>query len=582
MGKFIKITSVLLIVFGLGLYLFSSKSFDGNENLVLENGKNEFDSKTLYLRGNSPEKIPQRALNRKDTLIIGVPSPNGIFNPAFAIAANDVDINDSMWDPILEIDGNGEISDGICYMPEIILENNTYVFTLKEDVKWQDGTSITSKDIEFTFKILMDKTYPGTFERDNFDVLGWEDYRDGKKDYIEGFRIINDKKFSITFNSINAKKDYYFERIKPLALHVYGKDYVQGHAEDLEKFNKTPFGNGPYKFQEYVEGEELRLTSNEYYYKGEAKIPNLIFRIVNESNQLSLLENGDIDIIRKNLLATKDNLELLYKMGFVEGVLTDYLGYGYIAINHREKIMQDKNVRKALVYGLDRETIVNACFGDFGSVIDIPQNKNSWVYPKDENFFKYEYNPKKAKELLEKSGWKVSEDGIRVKDGERLSLKFLYSTGNEINDILIPIMIENYKDIGIEIVAEQMEHKTLLQRQIDAKDGKYSYHLASMFTPFANPDPDSSSRFSTTGPSNRISYSNEKVDKLLNDALLELDKEKRKKIYGELYRELSDDLPYIFLYEKKNIDVYSSRVKGMENISLYRWFTKDLEKLYFE
>ncbi|HJC99972.1 MAG TPA: peptide ABC transporter substrate-binding protein, partial [Candidatus Dwaynia gallinarum] len=65
-------------------------------------------------------------------------------------------------------------------------------------------------------------------------------------------------------------------------------------------------------------------------------------------------------------------------------------------------------------------------------------------------------------------------------------------------------------------------------------------------------------------------------------ALSEKNETKRKNLYGELYKELSDDLPYIFLFEKMNMDVYSSKVKGMENISLYRWFTKDLEKLYFE
>ena len=103
-----------------------------------------------------------------------------------------------------------------------------------------------------------------------------------------------------------------------------------------------------------------------------------------------------------------------------------------------------------------------------------------------------------------------------------------------------------------------------------------------MFTPFASPDPDSSSRFSTNGPSNRFSYSNERVDKLLNDALNELDNSKRKEIYAELYEELSYDLPYIFLFERKNIDVYTSKVKGIKNYNLNRWFSKDLEKLYFE
>lgn len=578
--KFFK--KYLCCILFVNLFLFYSCAFRDENKLNFENGIGEFDKDTIYMRSNIPENLPKKSRERKDTLIIGIPSASEIFNPLFAISSNDVDINDSMWSPILEINGYGEVVDGIAYMPEVIEDEKMYLFTLKENLKWQDGVPLTSKDIEFTFKVIMDKSYTGTFDRENFDILNWKNYRDGVSEKIDGFNVIDDRRFSIKFNSLDAKKNYYFERIKPIAFHVYGKDYVQGGASELEKFNKTPFGNGAYKFVKYIDGEEIRLIANENYHKGVANIKNLVFRFVNDTNQLSLIENGDIDIIRKGVLAIYDNLKLINNMGFVEAAITDYLGYGYLAINHAEPIMQDKNLRKALSYGLDRNTIVNVIFGNFGSVVDIPQNTNSWVYPRSESFNKYPYDPEKAKKILDLSGWKVGVDGVREKNGKKLILKFLASVPNEVNDVLIPIMMENYEKIGVKVLVEQLEFKTLLQKQIDAKDGKFSYHLAYLFTPFANSDPDPSARFSTTGASNRISYSNERLDKLLKEALIEMDNNKRKDLYEEIYKEISDDLPYIFLFEKKNMDVYSSKVKGFENVSLYRWFTKDLEKLYFE
>lgn len=582
----IKLNKFLGFVLIFMMFTFCSCEKQGeivqNREVVFVNGVDEFDKETLYLIPSNPDALPKNSLNRKDTLIIGMPAPSGVFNPLFAISVNDVDVNDTMWDPILEIDANGNVTDGVTYLPEILKDENTYNFTIRDDAVWQDGEPITSYDIEFTFKVLMDKTYTGTFERDNFDIFGWENYRDGITNNIEGFKIIDDKRFSVKFNSINAKKNYYFERIKPLALHVYGKDYVQGEASKIELLNRKPFGNGPYKFVEYIEGEEVRLIANENYYNGKPNIKNLILKVINDSNQISLIENGDVDIIRKTILPTQENFTILNDMGFVGGILTDVLGYGYIAINHKEEIMQDRNIRQALAYGLDRETIVKASFGDYGSVLDIPQNKNSYFYPDTEDFIKYDYNPDKAIELLEKSGWFLGEDGIRERNGQKLSLKFIVGSTNEVNDVLIPIMIDNYKKIGIDIMVEFMESKTLIQRQKDAKDGKFSYHLSFMFTPFASPDPDSSSRFSTNGPSNRFSYSNETVDKLLEDALNELDNVKRKEIYAELYKEIAYDLPYIFLFERKNIDIYTSKVKGIKNYNLNRWFSKDLEKLYIE
>lgn len=568
--------AICLVLTSCGVIQTSDSGF------TLVHGVEEFDKNTLYLKAQHEDKLPESSKQRKDTLIMGISKPNGVFNPIFSTAANDSDIYDAIWDPMLEINGDGHVVDGIVNMPEIIKDENRYVFTLKDGVKWQDGTPITSEDIEFTFEVLMDKTYPGSFERDNFDMVGWREYRDLESDHIEGFKVINDKSFSIKFNSIDAKKYYYFDKIKPLAKHVYGVNYVQGKAEELEAFNKTPFGNGPYKFKEYIDGEEIRLVANENYYKGKPKIENIIYRITGEINQISLIENGDIDIIRKTILPTEENIKLINDIGFVNAMITDCLGYGYIAINHREKIMQDKNLRKALAYGLNREDIVKLAFGDYGNVIDIPQNTKSYFYPEDEDFTHYDFNPEKAKELLEESGWVVGSNGIREKDGKKLSLKFLTSTTNEINDVFIPIMIKNYNDIGIEVIVEQMEHKTLLQKQKDAMNGDFSYHLALMFTPFSNSDPDASSRFSTNGNANRFSYSNPKVDQLLSDALMEFDNEKRKEIYGEFYQEVSDDLPYIFLFERKSVDVYTSKVKGISNFSLNRWFTKDLEKLYIE
>lgn len=578
--KFNKILSIITVFL---LFSCNSKTKDLSEQkIVIEKGISEFDKDTLYLIPKDSKKLPVNSKNRKDTLIIGIPTPSEVFNPLFAISPNDADVNDVIWNPMLEIDKNGDVSQGVVYMPKISYEDKTYLFEIIDGMKWEDGRPITSKDFEFTFKILMDKTYPGSFERDNFNMLGWENYRDGITENIEGFKIIDDRKFSIKFNSINAKTNYYFERIKPLAFHIYGLEYTQGNAKDIEKFNKKPFGNGAYKFVDYIEGEEVRLVKNEYHYGEVAKIENLILRIINDTNQLALLENGDIDIIRKGILLNEESIELLNDMEFVGSTITTYLGYGYIGINHKQEIMKDKNVRKALAYGLDRKTIVDICFGDFGQVLDIPQNRNSWAYPENENFIKYDFNPEKAKELLEESGWIVGEDGIREKDGKKLVLKFLASTPNEVNDILIPIMIDNYKKIGIELVVEQMESKTVIQKQNEAKEGKFSYDISFMFTPFANSDPDSSSRFDTNGTANRFSYSNEKVDELLKKGLEEFDKEKRKKIYEELYYELSEDLPYIFLFEKMKMDIYSSKVKGMDNVSLYRSPHKDLEKIYFE
>ncbi len=553
-----------------------------NNGVSLVNGTGQYDQETLYLVGSNPDGVPAAAKNRTDTLIIGIISPNGVFNPLLEESQYDSDINDAIWAPLLETGYDGMVIPGLSEMPEISEDGKTYTFTLKEGVKWEDGTPITSEDFEFTFKVIMDKTYTGRFERDNLDVLGWEAYRDGTSDSIEGFKIIDDRTFSVTLDTPNAKTINYFATdLKPLAKHIYGTNYTQGNAKDLEKLNRTPFGNGPYKFVSYKDGEEVTLVANENYYKGEPKIKNLVFRVVNETNQLLLLQNGDIDIIKNSLSVTDENLQLVQQLGFANAAITEHLGYGYIAINFNEEIMQDKNVRKALAYGLNRQAVVEASFGGQANVIDIPQSTVSWAYPDNEDFVHYDYNPEKAKQLLEEAGWKVGSDGIREKDGVKLSLKFLASSPNSVNDALVPIMIENYKEIGIDLKAEQMEFRTLIDKQTEAKNGNFSYHLAFLAWALTS-DPDASAVFGTNGTNNKTMYSNPKIDELMNSALNELDQNKRKELYNELYKEISDDLPYIFLYQRKNMNVSLARVKGIEGETPYRTFIFDLEKLSLE
>lgn len=587
-----KIISVIGLIFSSILFMSSctTKSNnitnDNNGSVIqvskvnLVNGVGEYDKETLYLMGTNPSAVPVTAKNRKDTLVVGIIAPNGVFNPLLEESGYDADVNDALWSPLLEIGYDGLVIPGIADMPEVSEDGKKYTFTLKDGIKWQDGKPITSEDIEFTFKVIMDKTYTGRFERENLDVVGWKEYRDGTSSSISGFEIIDDRKFSISLNSANGKSINYFA-IDPIAKHVYGVDYIQGNAKDLEKYNKTPFGNGPYKFVSYRDGEEIVLVANENYYKGKPKVENLIFRVVNETNQLLLLQNGDIDVIRQGMSVTDENLQLLEQLGFANATITENLGYGYIAINHKEEIMQDVRVRKALVYGLDRQSVVEASFGGQANVIDIPQSTVSWSYPEDEDFIKYNFDPEKAKSLLEEAGWKVGSDGIREKDGVKLSLKFLASSPNSVNDVLVPIMISNYKDIGIELKAEQMEFRTLIDKQSEAKDGKFSYHLA--FLAWAlTPDPDSSSIFGTDGSNNKVLYSNPVIDNLLKNALNEFDRTKRAELYNDLYKEISNDLPYIFLYQRKNMDAYLSRVRGIEGATPYRSFIKDLEKIYFE
>lgn len=147
-----KLISIIGLVFSMMLFVGScgtnsNNTTNNNGNIVtefgtlnLKEGTGQYDKKTMYLNGSTPEAIPAAAKNRKDTLVLGIFAPNGVFNPLLEESGYDADVNDAIWTPLLDVGYDGMIIDGIANMPEVSEDGKKYTFTLKEGVKWQDGT----------------------------------------------------------------------------------------------------------------------------------------------------------------------------------------------------------------------------------------------------------------------------------------------------------------------------------------------------------------------------------------------------------------------------------------------------------
>lgn len=280
---------------------------------------------------------------------------------------------------------------------------------------------------------------------------------------------------------------------------------------------------------------------------------------------MAMLQSGETDM--DMVTVSEDNVEELISYGFLDVNIFPTNGYGYIQFNHKLKKFQDLKVRQALVYGLNRAEIVEGVYGKYADVINIPQSKVSWAYT-DENIEKYEFNLDKAKQLLDEAGWKVGSDGIREKDGEKLKINFSATADNSVVNAIIPIMTQNYKELGIALTSETLDFNAIM----DKKDkGDYEMFFAAWGL---TPDPDTTI-FITNGAQNEMGYSNKKVDELMLKAKVELDQNKRKELYKELYQELNRDLPMIFMYQRRDMWPINARVKGFD-LSPYKDFSYGL------
>lgn len=535
------------------------------------------ENKIQLVKATNPDKLPDAAKNRKDTLVVGLDLPDGIFNPLYSDSAYDNQINETLFAPLLQIKADGTLDAGLSERAKISDDKKTYTFKLKDGLKWSDGQPITTDDIEFSYKVLADATYSGPSDIATMDIVGWKDYKEGKSKEISGLKKVDKQTIEVTVNNPIAPMESYLA-VTPIPVHYYGKNYVQGKADEtLQPLHRKPeVTSGAYKFKSYTEGQEVDLVANENFYLGKAKIPNLIFKVVSKDTYLQLLQTGEIDMV--NATIKEETMEQIADMEFVDVHYWPNNGYGYMGFNllGENSKFKDPKVRQALTYGLDRKTIVENVYGPYADSLNIPQSALSWAF-NDEGTEKYEFNTEKAAKLLEEAGWKKNSSGILEKDGKQFEIRFLQTTPNEVNDALVPVAIKNYEALGIKFTPEQMDFPTMRKKLDDAKAGKAGADYDMYFMAWGlTPEPDVSTIFSSKGTQNKNGYNNAKVDELLKKGLGEFDLAKRKEIYHDMYKELNSDLPYIFVYQRKDGWAVNSRVENF-TMSPYRNYTFDIQ-----
>ena len=522
------------------------------------------------VKASDPGKSPATATSRTDTLIIGMQAPAGIFHPLYAETTYDNYVVNTLFKGMREVQKDGTYATVLAEKYEVSPDNLTHKYKLKEGLKFSDGSPLTAEDVAFTITVLHDKSYDGPSDiiRDA-KIKGGKEYFDGKATSIEGIKVIDPLTIEFTTIEPSALAQSAIGATHIISKAYYGKDYKQGNLSYMNDLFTKPLGNGPYKLENFQPGQDVSFVANENYFNGAPKIPKLIYKFTTDETNAQLLQTGetDMDFISANL----DNFELLQSMGFLDVSLFPTNGYGYIAFNHNRAKFQDVKVRQALAIGLDREQIVEAVYQGYAEVINVPQSKLSWAYTDEVN--KYEFNLEKAKQLLEEAGWKVGADGVREKDGEKFKINFAATSPNVVNDAIIPVAQANYKELGIEFVAEQMDFNAVIEKR---KKGDFDM----LFMAWGlTPDPQAAQNvFITDGSQNEIGYSNKKVDELFEKGGKTLDVEERKAIYKELYQEINEDLPYIFMYQRRDMWGNNARFTGLD-MTPYRNFSYGVDSL---
>ncbi|MBG9736724.1 ABC transporter substrate-binding protein [Paenibacillus alvei] len=497
-------------------------------------------------------KLPEQAKKRTDTIIVGLTDPSGAFTPYFQQSGYDGNVSSILYTPLVTNDEKGLPTPGLAEKWEITEDGKTFTFHLRKGLKFSDGSPITADDVAFTWTLVNDKGYTGEEDLSLIGIVGAKEYKEGKATSIAGIKVIDPNTISVTLEKGNSQALSILGG-DVLSKAYYGKDYKHGQSLDyIKNLHANPVGTGPYKLEKFIPGQEVRFVANENYFKGKAKTEHFIYKTT-EGDTWQFIETGEQDY--GAFTATQENIDKLKALGFLNLVPATASNYGFLSFNHEHDTFKDKRVRQALTYGLDRQSIFVDANQGAGQVANIPSPPTSWAYT-EEGINPYNYDPEKAKALLDEAGWKAGGDGIREKDGKKLKLHFIGSKSKG-NDLFVTIAKENYAAIGVQFEPELFADFNALGAKADSGD----YDLASFSTPVLVDPADGVRRFVNGEVKG---YDNPKVKELYDKGLAATDLEERKKIYKELFQVLNDDMPYIFTSYRKSVYAYNGRIQGMK------------------
>lgn len=513
-------------------------------------------------------KLPQTAVQRTDTVIVGLTDPSGSFTPYFSQSGYDGNVASLLYTSLVTSDAEGLPVADYAESFDVSEDGVTYTFHLSEKGTFSDGSPLTSEDVAFTWTLLHDKAYDGDTDITLMKVKGGLAYKEGKADSIEGIKIIDPYTISVTLEEPNATALLTLGG-NVLSKSYYGKDYKFGELNYLQKLHSAPLGNGPYILEKFLPGQEVRFTANEQYLKGKPEVEHFIYK-TSQGDTWQFLETGEVDLA--SYTATQENIDKLKGLGYVDILPYTPSTYGYFQLNLENEQLKQKEVRQAITYGLNRQAIYVDANQGAGEVANIPAAPISWSYT-EEGINPYEYNPEKAKELLDAAGWTVGADGIREKDGKKLSIHYLGSK-SPATDIFIAVAKENFAEIGIDFHPEVFADFNALVSKVESKD----YDMAAFSTPMLTDPSDGVNQFidgSLPG------YDNPKVKELYAKGLATVDTEERKAVYQELYQILNDELPVIFTSYRKSVYANNGRLKNV-SISPYRGIAQSLPEWKIE
>ncbi len=456
------------------------------------------------------------------TFVIGLESSPSTFDPRLAADAYSSKLCRLIYSGLFRLDKKLRLTPHLLESYQAVSAQE-YRFVLRPDVRFQDGSPLTSEDVAWTYNSIREQKVPSphysTFSK------------------IAAIEIEDAQRFTIKLKEPFAP----FLSALTLGIVRQGKD-------------ETLVGSGPFQVSDFVEDEQVILTRFDDYFAGAAKPQQLVFRVIRDDNLRVLdLVRGRIDLLQNNVPAAL--IPYVRKRKDLVVQSEPGINYSYMGFNLEDPHLSNAKVRRAFAHALNIPEMIRYKLKGMARPATGILAPMHWAYHKPG--MRYSYNPQKAMALLDEAGF-PDPDG----PGPQSRFRILYKTSSKRDRVGMARLISQYLNkVGVDVLVTPYEWGTLFR---DIRAGNFQLYT---LTWVGVTEPDiyyyvfNSSQIPPKG-GNRNRYRNKVIDSLTEAGRSTNSPQERKRIYEEVQSIAADELPYISLWYEDVILVRRRDVKG--------------------
>ncbi len=488
----------------------------------------------------------------KGRIVVGVTQEPTVFNPLMPHIETDDGVHFSVFDALFRISPKGEITPNLA--TEVPSQANgglsadglNWRIRLRDKVSWHDGKPFTAEDVKFTLELIVNPKFRA------WRTTGHAQLRD--------ITVVSPTEITWRMEQPFAPYMSFLTETFIVPKHILGAEANPNEAA----FNREPVGTGAFKWVKRVAGDHIELAANTSYHGEGPFIERLVFKYIPDMTVMyTQFRSGDIDMVGqayinpdkyKEARGLPDRTVTLVPAGSVESIY----------LNVELPQFRDQAVRQALYMAIDRQAVIDILYHGVPSVTESFMPPQSWYYRSD--LPKHEFNLARAGQLLDQAGWRPGPDGIRAKDGVRLSFNNSTTTGTHLREQTQLLVQQTFAKIGVEM--KILNHPAAVmfgdfwgKSQFDTAMVGITYLIAS--------DPDVSLRFHSRSivakggrGSNNAQYSNPEVDALLDKGTRTFDPTARREIYNRVQEIVRTDLPFLPLFTYNRVYGHKAKVQG--------------------